>query len=66
VKVDGRRVQIPDLLDAGLLAPRDVLVWDRPREDLEAALAELTELAGSLAGIGVDPRADVSSSAKPS
>jgi len=41
-------------------------VWDRPRKDLEAALAKLTELADSLAGICIDRGIDVSSSMEPS
>lgn len=30
-KLDGRRIRVSDLLDAGLLQPDQPLVWDRPR-----------------------------------
>lgn len=30
-KIDGRRVRMTDLLDAGLRHPGDQLVWERPR-----------------------------------
>ena len=30
-RVEGRRVRLSDLIDAGLLKPGDALIWDRPR-----------------------------------
>lgn len=41
-KLDGRRIRVADLLDAGLLEPNQPLVWDRPRLE-ERYSAEVLE-----------------------
>jgi Restriction Enzyme Adenine Methylase Associated len=42
-KIEGRRVRITDLLDAGLLVPGDTLRWTRPQlgQQYEATVTEL-------------------------
>lgn len=45
-KIDGRRVQVPDLLDAGLVKPGQELTWNRPRvgETYRASVTETGQI----------------------